>query len=177
MKQLKNKTLAFLKRQPRWRLVVGTLLILLVAFLSFRDGKLVGNEITFSVKRGDLQISVIEGGSIEAQQSLELRSELKGSQGTKILKIVEEGYQVTDEDVTNGKVLVELDSSELRERVTQQEIQYQSAVATFTEAAQSYEIQRNQNTSSIKAAEQKAEFAKMDLEKFLGDAASAEIVK
>ncbi|MFN7140722.1 MAG: efflux RND transporter periplasmic adaptor subunit, partial [Limisphaerales bacterium] len=80
-------------------------------------------------------------------------------------------------DVLNGKVLVELDSSDIRSRMTQQEIQFQSSIATLTEARQSYEIQKNQNTSTIKAAEQRAHFAKMDLQKFLGEQAFHEVVK
>jgi HlyD family secretion protein len=173
---MNNKLLTFLKRQPRWRLAVGGTLLLAIGIWFFNRGPVAINEITFVVKRGDLQISVLEGGSIEALQSQEIRSEVKGST-TKILKIVEEGYQVTEDDVKNGKVLVELDSSDIKSRMIQQEIQYQSAVASLTEARQSYEIQRNQNMSTIKAAEQKSQFAKMDLQKFLGDNAYAEVVR
>ncbi len=175
MNSVITKSTTFVRSQPRWRIVVTAIVLGLLGIWILTRGPATQNEITFAVKRGPLAISVLEGGSIEAQQSLEVRSEVKGS-STKILKIVEEGYQVTEEDVTNGKVLIELDSSDIKSRLTQQEISYQSAIATLTEARQSYEIQRNQNTSTIKAAEQKAQFAKMDLEKFLGDTAFKEVV-
>ncbi len=141
----------------------------------FSGHKNADNEITYTVKRGDLQITVLEGGSVEALESQEIRSEVKGN--TKILKIVEEGYQVTEEDVKKGKVLVELDSSEIKDKVVQQEIQFQSALATLTDATQGYEIQRNQNISNIKSADQKAQFARMDLEKFLSDKTGREIIR
>ena len=104
-------------------------------FPDFSDrllGKGDGDEsrLSFSVTKGDLLITVTEGGSIEALKSQEIRSEVKGYQGTKILSIVDEGYQVTGEDVKNKKVLVELDSSELRQKIVTQEIQFQSTVAT-----------------------------------------------
>src|SRR6185503_15799856 len=39
------------------------------------------------------------------------------------------------------------------------------------------DIQLNQNLSDIKAAEQKARFARMDLEKFLGDKSTREVIE
>lgn len=131
----------------------------------------------FVARQGALPISVTEGGAVEALESQEIRSEIKGHQGTKILSIVEEGYLVTDEDVKKGKVLVELDSSEIKQRIVTQDIQFQSTLASLTEAQQGYEIQFNQNKTDVKAAEQKARFARMDLEKFLGDLATKEVLK
>jgi multidrug resistance efflux pump len=132
---------------------------------------------TFIARRGPLEITVLEGGSIEALESQDVKCEVRGYQGVKILKIVEEGYQVTEEDVRTNKVLVELDSSELKKQITQQDITFESTLATLVDARQAYDIQLNQNLSDIKAAEQKARFARMDLEKFLGDKATQEIIE
>ncbi len=120
---------------------------------------------TFTVTRGDLEILVTEGGSIEAKESQEVRSEVQGQ--TKILSIVDEGYFVSQEDIKNGLVLVELDSKELIDRQTQQELEFQNSYATYTEAREQYDITVNQNESDIKAASLAAKFAKMDLEKYL----------
>src|SRR4051812_3172419 len=68
---------------------------------------------TFAAKHGDLEITVVEGGSLEAQEKVEVKSEVEGQ--TKILSIVDEGYFVTPDDVESMKVLVELDSTEIRE--------------------------------------------------------------
>jgi HlyD family secretion protein len=136
-----------------------------------------GSGTTFVARRGPLEITVLEGGSIEALESQDVKCEVRGYQGVKILKIVEEGYQVTEEDVRTNKVLVELDSSELRKQITQHDITFESTLATLVDARQSYDIQLNQNLSDIKAAEQKARFARMDLEKFLGHKATKEIIE
>src|SRR2546422_1248642 len=172
-----NNILRFIKRQPRWR-IAGVVLILALAGVWFkRGGKSAASGATFVARRGPLAISVLEGGSIQALESQEIKCEVRvGYQGTKILKIVEEGYQVTDDDVKTNKVLVELDSSELQKQIIQQEIQYQSAVASLTDAQQGYDIQLNQNISDIKAAEQKARFARMDFDKFLGDTVTDDII-
>ncbi len=123
-------------------------------------------QTTFEVKRGNLKITVLEGGSIEAAESYEHKSEVQGM--TKILTIIEEGTFITPEDVENKKVLIELDSNELVERQTEQELQYQNALASMTEAREQFDIQVNQNQSDIKAAELESKFAKMDLKKYLG---------
>ena len=41
---------------------------------------------------------------------------------------------MTEEDVAEGKLLVELDSSEIRNRIVNQEISFQSTLASYTEA-------------------------------------------
>jgi hypothetical protein len=144
----------------------------------FRGGRhREADSATFTARRGPLNITVLEGGSIRAVDSQEIKCEVRvGYQGIKILKIVEEGYEVTPEDIRTNKVLVELDSSDLQKQIVQQDIQYESAAATLTDAQQNYEIQLNQNLSDIKAAEQKVRFARMDFDKFLGDRVTQPIV-
>ena len=165
-----------LRKQPLWLWGVVMVAALLAWYFTLgRHGvRVVGT--TFVVKRGTLPINVLDGGSAEALDSQEIRSQIKGYQGTKILSIVEEGYLVTDEDVRKGKVLVELDSSDLQVRITTQEISYQSTLSTLIEAQQAYDIQKNQNASDLIAAEQKARFALMDFEKFMGKSNTVEII-
>src|SRR5437773_985980 len=172
-----NDFLTFVKRQPRWRILAVLAAVGLGLYFLKGGGRSAGNGATFSVRRGPLPIAVLEGGSLQALESQEIKCEVRvGYQGSKILKIVEEGYQVTEDDVKTNKVLVELDSSDLQKQIIQQEIQYQSAVASLTDAQQGYEIQLNQNISDIKAAEQKARFARMDFDKFLGDTVTEDII-
>lgn len=177
--QMLSKCIGFVRRQPRWRLVVALAVLAAAAWFVWQRGESSsGRAPTFTARRGPLEITVIEGGSLQALESQEIKCEVRvGYQGSKILKIVEEGYLVTEEDVKTNKVLVELDSSELEKQIAQQEIQYQSAVASLTDAQQNYEIQLNQNQSDVKAAEQKVRFARMDFDKFLGDSATAEIIQ
>src|SRR5213080_729889 len=172
-----TKILTFIKTQSRWR-IAGVVLILVLAGIWFRSGgKSAAGGASFVARRGPLAISVLEGGSIQALESQEIKCEVRvGYQGTKILKIVEEGYQVTEEDVKTNKVLVELDSSDLQKQIVQQEIQYQTAIASLTDAQQGYDIQLNQNLSDVQAAEREARFARMDFDKFLGDSITQEII-
>ncbi len=131
---------------------------------------------TFVARRGPLDITVLEGGTIESEEKGEIKCEVKGGQGVKILKIVEEGYQITEEDVKAKKVLVELDTAELRNKITPQEITFGSTAASLTDAQQAYDIQVNQNLSDVMAAAQKARFARMDFNKYMGDQAAGEII-
>src|SRR2546426_1727784 len=173
----RNDFLTFVKNQPWWRLIAVLAAVVLGFYFLRGGGKSAGNGATFTVRRGPLDISVLEGGSLQSLESQEIKCEVRvGYNGTKILKIVEEGYQVTEEDLKTNKVLVELDSSDLQKQIIQQEIQYQSAVASLTDAQQGYDIQLNQNISDIKAAEQKARFARMDFDKFLGDTVTEAII-
>ena len=174
-----NELVIFVRRQPRWRQIVAVAIIVLAGWWWWHSGGgPAAKTATFTARRGPLEINVLEGGSLQALESQEVKCEVRvGYQGTKILRIVEEGYFVSEDDVKSGKVLVELDSSDLEKQIAQQEIQYQQAVASLIDAQQNYEIQLNQNQSDIKTAEQKARFARMDFDKFLGDTVTVHIIK
>jgi HlyD family secretion protein len=167
---MQNKFIVFIRDQPRWRFIVAAIVLVLGTLWFSRGGKAAANLPTFAARRGPLEIAVMEGGSLKALESQEIKCEVRvGYQGAKILRIVPEGYFVTDEDVRTNKVLCELDSSDLQNRLVQQEIQFQSSLATLADAEQNYQIQLGQNNSDVKAAQQKARFARMDFEKYLGD--------
>ncbi len=178
MQKLSN-VLKFVRRQPRWRLIAVAVLLSAIGLLLWGGSvKSSGKTPTFVARRGPLEITILEGGSLQALESQEIKCEVRvGYQGTKILRIVDEGYFVTEEDIKTNKVLVELDSSDLQKQIVQQEIQYQSAVANLTDSQQGYEIQLGQNQSDISAAEQKARFARLDFDKFLGDTVTAKIIQ
>ena len=131
---------------------------------------------TFEVRRGPFEVVVLEGGNVEAVQSQQIRSLVKGRDGVKILEIVEEGYRVTREDVGQGLVLVELDSAQLEAEKLNQEISVEAEQASLIERRAQLEIRINQNVSSINSAMQAMKFARLDFEKFLGHNVVAEIV-
>ncbi|MDO7671885.1 MAG: hypothetical protein MUQ42_00550, partial [OM182 bacterium] len=103
-----------------------------------------------------------------ATQSQELRSQIKGREGVKILSIVEEGYRVSPQDVDSGLILVELDTAALIDEQLNQEISVETAEASYIESRAQYEIQLNQNASDLNDARQTMRFARLDFEKFLG---------
>ncbi len=173
---LQTNATTWWKRIPRWSYALGALALALVIWKSRSGGGLEDQVVTFEARRGPLDITVIEGGSVEALESQMIQSEIRGHQGTKILRIVDEGYLVTEEDVRTNKVLVELDSSELKQLLLTEETELESRFAMYTEAQQAYEIQLVQNQSDIKAALQNVKFARMDLEKFMGESAAADLI-
>lgn len=121
---------------------------------------------TFSVQKGPLHINVLQGGEIRALQNFEVKSEIETP--TKILSIIPEGYLVTEEDIKDGKVLVELDNSDLKSRIQDHEIQFQSTVAAYIDADEGREIQRSENQSLVRDVKETVIFALMDFEKYLG---------
>ncbi len=129
---------------------------------------------TFSVQKGRLQINVLQGGEIRALQNFELKSEIETP--TKILSLIPEGYLVTEEDVKEGKVLVELDNSDLKTRIQDHEIQFQTTVASYIDADEGREIQRSENQSLVRDMKETAIFALMDFEKYLGRELSMKIL-
>lgn len=129
---------------------------------------------SFAVKRGNLTISVVESGDIKAVNSTDVKCEVEGR--TSIVEIVPEGTYVSQEDVDNGKVLVELDSSQLKEQLAQREIESATAEASYSEAKEAHEIQLKQNESDVTAAELKVKFALMDLQKYVGEDRAARLV-
>ena len=128
----------------------------------------------FAVKRGDLTIGVTESGDIKAIKSKDIKCKVEGK--ATIVNIVPEGTMITPEDVNNGKVLVELDSSKLKEQLPLTEIDLAGAQASYADANESYLIQVKQNESDITAADLKVKFALMDLQKYLGETAAQKVV-
>jgi multidrug efflux pump subunit AcrA (membrane-fusion protein) len=131
--------------------------------------------MAYVVKRSDLVISVLEGGSLAATHSQEIKCGVEGQ--TTIISVVPDGYVITDDDVTKGKVLLELDSSSLREKAIQQNITFQDAAAAYTQAKEQLDIQKNQNESDVSAAGLQSDLTRMDLEKFLGTELTATVLK
>jgi HlyD family secretion protein len=117
--------------------------------------------IVETVKRGPLEISITERGSLESARNLTLTCLVEGEAGTGILKIVDEGTRATKD-----QVLVELDSSRLRNEATQQQIVVEQAQAALRQAEKNVEIQKTQNESDISAAQLKLDLAVLDLEKY-----------
>ena len=156
------------KKSTQYAIGSAGVLVLALLFTVVGGDANVESSITFEARRGGLEITVLEGGSLEALQSQEIRSRIKGREGVKILNIVEEGYQVTPEDVDAGLVLVELDKAALIDQQLNQEIAVETAEATYIERRAEYEIQLNENMTALNDARQEMRFARLEFEKFLG---------
>ena len=128
---------------------------------------------TFKVCKDNLIITVTENGSIKARNAIHIKSDVEGQ--VRITSIVPEGNYITPEDV-NNKVLVELDSSNLTDNLSQRQIEFAGVESGFAEANEAYFIQLKQNESDITAAELKVKFALMDFKKYLGDAVAEKLI-
>ncbi len=126
---------------------------------------------TVKARRGDLNITVTQGGSIRAHKSVEYQCQVESrgmSTGITILSVVPAGTYITQEDVDAGKILVELDSSAFEDRLIAEELELNSDKENATAAEESFTIQITQNESAIARAEMDVRFALMDLQKYLG---------
>ena len=115
---------------------------------------------TFVAKRGDLQISVSETGTIKPRSRVVVRNELESS--ATITFLVDEGAVVK-----KGDLLVTFDPTELEDELINQEINLQNAEASYISAEEKLAVAKNQADSDKEQAQLTLEFAEMDLEKYI----------
>jgi HlyD family secretion protein len=130
---------------------------------------------TAAVRRRPLTVTVTEGGTLVATESTEVKSDVEGHRT--ILEIVEEGTVITPEDVEEGMVLVQLDSSELEERLSNREISFLDADSNYKQAVENHAIQKKQNESNVALAELNVKFARMELDRYLGSELAAALLE
>ena len=127
--QTARPTLPRRRRWP-WLLLVGTVIAVGIGVLVRRSGSSLqtdGALVLYEVKPTDLEVMVTERGNLESQLDLQVLCEVDdvsgdGINGTPIVWIVENGASVKKDDV-----LVELDSTPLRDRLDEQQLAVQSA--------------------------------------------------
>ena len=128
---------------------------------------------TFRVRRGPLSITASTSGTLQAARMERIRSKVEAN--VTILYLIPEGTYLTEQDVRDGKVLVELDSSASKERYTRQEITVENSAASLTKAREDHQILLKQDESNIRAAELKVKFAQMELEHYAGKELTAKL--
>ncbi len=127
---------------------------------------------TYAVKLLDLPIVVTAKGSLKALKSEVIASQVEGK--ATILEIVPEGTLITQKDIEDGKILVQLDSAELQERLVQQEITFSNAEAAYTQAKEAYDIQKSQTESNINEGKLNVKFGRLDLDRYVGETLAAQ---
>lgn len=146
---------------------MATLAVALCVWFIVGRGDTTGADVPLiPVQKGTIQINVLQGGEIRAIQNIEVKSEIELP--TKILSLIPEGYRINEKDIKDGKVLIELDSADLRDKITNHEIEFQTTVSTFIEADEQRAIQMSDNQSFARDAEQVMRFALMDFERYMG---------
>lgn len=113
----------------------------------------------YEVREGPLSISVKGAGTVQSLRNQIVRSQVGGR--NTVIWIIDEGKQVT-----NGQLLVELDSSDFEDRLTDQQILVANANAALTQAKEKLEIALIEQRSSVAEAELKLHLSKLELEKY-----------
>ena len=112
-----------------------------------------------TVERDAFTIALSTGGSLQAVNEVTVRNSVPGT--NRILSLVKEGTMVEE-----GELLVELDSSEIENRLSQMEIAYQESLGRVTEREDQLETVRSENDIRLSDNELALEFAKQDLLKY-----------
>lgn len=148
-----------LKERPRLAAGLGLAVLVLGVMVFARPRPQTQAVSCYEVKSGDMLVSVVEGGTLEAVSEVSIRSEVEGT--ARIIFIVPEGS-----NAKKGDLLVQLDSSSSEDQVNLQQINVEKAQFALVQAEQQLEIQKSVVDSEIQAATLKVEFAESDLKKF-----------
>lgn len=155
------------KTIKRLFITAGIVSVTAVGWWLMSSGKAAIDKVpTFIAQRGMLEINVLQGGEIRALHNTEVKSEIEIP--TKILSLIPEGYLISEDDVKDGKVLIELDNTDLKTKIQSHEIDFQTTVSNYIDADENREIQRSENQSLVRDTKQEAIFALMDFEKYMG---------
>lgn len=148
------------KKHPLLLAAVALLAVLGVIY-AFRLAKPAEKESAYhQVQRGDFLVSIVEGGTLQAEREIVIRNEVEGN--SRIIYIVPEGTYVKKD-----QLLVELDTAEATTQLNQQELAHEKAKSTLVKAQNDLEIQRSVSQSAIDAASLKVKFAEIELDKFM----------
>lgn len=160
-----NKWIEILKNLWQRRNVkIGTVavavLVVLSLLLRIRSGDEVSEDAPRSdVQRGDLVVSILQSGELQAKKSRDILNEASGN--AKIVEIVDDGATVT-----NGQLLFELESSDLEDRYLQQKSSVASAEADLNHSMEALHISKLKNNTDLESAKLKVELAKLALKKY-----------
>lgn len=150
----------WIERHPRPAAAIALALVMAVFITLLRGGGGAARELTYhTITRGDFVVSIVEGGSLRAVKEESIRCGVEGT--TRIISIVPEGTTVKQ-----GELLVELDSAEIQEKLSQQEITFENYKFATVQAQEQLAIQKSLAESNVREAELRVVFAESDYEKY-----------
>ena len=123
-------------------------------------GEKLGGEITATVAKSSLPITVVERGDLESSKTVDVRCEVEGQQ-IKIVEIVAEGTRVS-----KGQLVVRFDTDELSRKHAEQEIKVKQAEGKAKAAKEELAVQTNKAEGDVAKAELALELADIDLKKY-----------
>lgn len=111
---------------------------------------------TFKAKMGSLTVSFHEIGTLEAEKSVPVTSEVGG----KIITLVAEGRVIP-----TGALIAQLDTTELERKVRDLELAYENALSDVDRAEAQFEILKESNKTEMAKAKAQADFDQTELER------------
>ncbi len=148
------------------KLIAGIVLVAAIGVGVWQSPKLLtpshddsDDGLFFDVTSGPLTVSLVESGTVRPLDPVTIISEVEGRR--RIIFLAEEGSRVKP-----GDLLVQMDSSDLEDNLSEREIRVENAQADLVQAQQNLEVTRNQSRSDISRAELDVEFARLDLKKY-----------
>jgi HlyD family secretion protein len=112
---------------------------------------------TAAVQEGSFQVSIVEGGTLQALRSVTYASTIQSNQA-KIVAIVAEGKLVT-----KGDLLILFDSAPFEEEIRKNQALLAQAEADLQKARQDYKLQLIENQEQMAGARQKLERSQLEL--------------
>src|SRR5262249_2416267 len=146
------------RRHPRWFWLGGALAVVLLAVGTYFSlaGIIQGAPYkgpTFVVKRGPMDVTIVERGSLESAKNEDIivrgKAGTPGSTNASTIKwVIDDGTEVKE-----GDKLVELDDSGFQDQLKTQRNNYNKAKSDWVKAKTDITIQEIENVSTIKTAE------------------------
>ena len=124
-----------------------------------KNESLPGRFLTTPVKLGPLEVTLTQRGLVDSAENVVVASECEWT--TRIVALIPEGSWVEE-----GQVVVELDSSELTERLKEREILAIDAEADLIQAKEVLAMQEIENESALAKAKLAMRLAELDLQKY-----------
>ena len=113
-----------------------------------------------TITPAELQVKVHKDGELQAVNNIEITSLVEGS--NTIVQIVKEG-----QFVSQGDVLVTLDSSGIRQKIEDTSLELQRAASDVAAARNLVEITTSQNEANLEAAEVDVELGKLAIKQYI----------
>jgi len=114
--------------------------------------------LTHVINRGDLAVTVTENGAVESSNNKEIKCLVKG--GSTVLWVIETGTMVKP-----GDELVKLDQSQIEDKILQQKIVYENALANKITAESDVAVAKTSVTEYLEGT-YKEERSKVEKEIF-----------
>jgi HlyD family secretion protein len=127
-------------------------------------------EITATVKRAILSITVTERGELESSKTIDARCEVEGYQN-KIVSLITEGTKVKGPGWfwwEPGQVVITFDKEKLKTDFLTKDVAYKGAVGKAKAAKGELEVQTNKAEGEVADAKLVLDLAELDRDKYLG---------